>query len=274
MSIKLSVSNIAWEQQELVDHLRLLKDLGCDGVEIAPSCVWKEPVLAKDDEIQTLKKLISRYNLIIPAFHALLFTRPDLYFFGEELSRRQTISYLKELIKLAGKLSVGVLIYGSPASRKVGDKSYDKCYEIAVESFYELGNESELYDTTFCIEPLSLNESDFITTADEGYRLVRDVNHPHFGLHLDAKAMINAGEDFESVFQKYGNILMHFHVGDPGLAPPGHTGVDHALIGRALSNTAYDGFVSIEMKRGFGNSKEVVRKAVQYVREKYLIGKN
>lgn len=210
MSIKLSVSNIAWQQNELEDHLKLLMKLGCDGVEIAPSCIWKEPAQVSDDEIEGLKELISRYNLVIPAFHALLFTRPDLYIFGKESIRQQTVLYLKKLIRLAGMLSARVLVYGSPASRRVAEKSYDRCYEIALDVFKELGVEAERHNVIFCIEPLGQSENDFIQTAEEGYQIVRDVDNHHFGLHLDVKAMIDTGENFEVVFRRYGSMLKHF----------------------------------------------------------------
>jgi len=271
MPIRLSVSNIAWQQNEFEDHLQLLTELGCDGVEIAPSCIWKEPAHVSNDEIESLKKLISKYNLVVPAFHALLFTRPDLYIFGNELIRQQAVLYLKKLIRLAGMLSVRVLVYGSPASRKVAGKDYDRCYETALGVFKELGVEAERHNVVFCIEPLGPSENDFIQTADEGYQIVKDVDNLHFGLHLDVKAMVDAGDDFEAVFQRYGAILKHFHVGDPGLAPPGSTGLDHSLIGKALSRSLYDGFISIEMKRGFGDTKDVIRDSVAYVRKSYFM---
>jgi len=271
MSIRLSVSNIAWQQNELEDHLELLMELGCDGVEIAPSCIWKEPVDVSDNEIEELKTLVTKYNLVIPAFHALLFTRPELYLFGEKTIRKQVVLYLKALIRLAGKLSVKVLVYGSPASRRVAEKSYDRCYEIALEVFKELGAEAERNNVVFCIEPLGPSENDFIQTAEEGYQIVRDVDSPHFGLHLDVKAMIDNGENFEVVLNRYGAILKHFHVSDPGLAPPGSANLNHGLIGKALSYSLYDGFVSIEMRRGFGNTKKIIRDAVTYVRKSYFL---
>jgi sugar phosphate isomerase/epimerase len=268
--MKLSVSNIAWEQPALEEHLQLLRDLGCDGVEIAPSCIWKEPVEADRKEVDELKSLVERFGLTIPALHALLFTRPDLYLFGDRADREQTVAYLKQLIRLAGLLSVPVLVYGSPASRRVGDRHYEQCYGIAVEVFRELGVEARLHDTFFCIEPLGPGENDFIRNADEAVRLIADVNESHFGLHLDARAMADAREDYPSVLQRYAGMLKHFHVGDPGLAPPGTAGLDHAPIGSALQSAGYDRFVSIEMKRGFGNSKKVITDAISYVRRCYF----
>lgn len=272
MSIKLSVSNIAWEAKYLEEHLALLRQLGCEGVEIAPSCVWSEPVNASKVDIVEFKKLISKHGLEISAFHALLFTRPDMYLFGDTSVREQAVSYLKKLVHLAGMLSVGVLVYGSPASRKVGNKAYDNCYKIAVEIFRDIGKEAKRNDTFFCIEPLGHSDSDFIQTADEAYKLIEDVGESNFGLHLDAKAMIEMKENFPEVFYRYAPILRHFHVSEPGLAPPGYSGFDHSVIGKALADSNYQRFVSIEMKKGFGDSKEIVREAVKYVRGKYFAG--
>jgi len=272
--MRLSVSNIAWENNELGSHLGLLKDLGCDGVEIAPSCIWNEPVEASKDQIMELKELVERNDLVIPAFHALLYTRPDYYLFGDETVRKITVDYLKKLIALAGELSIKVLVYGSPKSRKVGDKPYEECYDTAVEVFKELGAAAQVHDACFCIEPLAASNTDFIQTADEGYRLVEDVGSEHFGLHLDARAMSESKEDYDDVFKRYGGVLKHFHVGDPSLAPPGTNGLDHTPIGKALSGSGYDGFVSIEMRRGFGDTKKVIKDAVRYVREKYFSEKN
>ena len=50
MPIRLSVSNTAWQQNELEDHLELLMELGCDGVEIAPSKIWNDISNLKSEE--------------------------------------------------------------------------------------------------------------------------------------------------------------------------------------------------------------------------------
>lgn len=270
--MKLAISNIAWEQKDLDEHLALLADLGCDGVELAPSAVWGEPASVTDDEAAHLKHAIDRHGLQVPAFHALLFTRPDLHLFGDTDLRNQTVAYVKQLIRLAGRLSCKALIYGSPRSRSVNGKSYERCYASAVETFSALAAEALVHDTCLCIEPLGPSECDFIRTADEGYQLVRDVASPGFALHLDAKAMAEAGDDFPSAFRKCAPVLRHFHVNDPGLAPPGSTGLDHAAIGEALAQSGYQGFVSIEMRKGFGDTRAVVRQAVAYVRQTYFAG--
>lgn len=269
--MKLSVSNIAWDNNELESHLKILKDMGCDGVEIAPSCIWKEPIEANADEIEDLRKLVKSNGLVISAFHALLFTRPDLFLFSDKPARERITAYLKGLIKLASNLSARVLVYGSPKSRQVGSRSYNECYKIAVDVFRELAKEAKIHDTCLCIEPLGPSETDFIQNAEDGYLLVKDVDSSNFGLHLDAKAMADAKEDFEKIFNKYGSIIKHFHVSEPGLAPPGYANLDHPKIGRHLFNSPYKNFVSIEMRKGFGDTREVIKSAVKYVRKNYFM---
>lgn len=270
--MKISVSNIAWEPTELEEHLKLLEELGCDGVEIAPSCIWDEPVDVSYQEIRKLKELIGRYNLAIPAFHALLFTRGDLYLFGEKEIRERTVEYLRKMIKLAGDLSVKVLVFGSPKSRDIKNKPFDECYKIAVDAFSDLAESASVHNTCLCIEPLSQDTSNFINTSVQGDQLVKDVGKSGFGLHLDASAMAAESENFKDAFNRSSEILKHFHVNDPKLTPPGSSAdMDHSRIGKAISDSGYKGFVSIEMRRGFGPSKEVIERAVSFVRDNYKI---
>lgn len=268
--MKLSVSNIAWNNDDLEEHLSLLHDLGCSGVELAPSCIWPEPILASTQERRNLREKIERNGLELVGFHALLFTRPDLQLFASRESRLATIEYLSRLAELCADLKGGVLILGSPGNRVLHGHCYEECLQWAADAFLSLAQDCANSGVTLCIEPLAPNETEFIMSAREGAELVERVSHPNFKLHLDAKALIGTGEDLGRILAQHGQLLRHFHVGDPGLAPPGSTGADHAPFGRALRNIGYQGYVSIEMRRGEGDSREIVRKSVAYVMKNYL----
>lgn len=268
--MKLSVSNIAWDPPELAEHLALLRDLGCHGVELAPSILWPEPVDASEEERRRVAALIRRHDLEVAGFHALLYSRPDLQLFKDQDSRRQTVEYLGRLARLCGDLGGRVMVFGSPRNRARNGRDYAESLAWAAEGFRAAAEEATRAGILLCIEPLAPGETDFIRSNDEGMELVRLVNHPHFRLHLDAKAMIESGEDYETSCAKYGAGAAHMHVGDPGLAPPGSTGVDHAPIGRAVRRSGYQGYVSIEMHRGFGPSREVIARSVAYVRRCYV----
>ena len=241
--MKLSVSNIAWVGEQMAEYLDVLQGLGCHGVELAPSCFWPEPIESSQEERKKLVQLIENYNLEVTGFHALLYTRQDLRFFHDRNSLSQLVAYLKQLIVLCGELGGKILVFGSPKNRARNGREYQECLAWAVEGFYDAAQEAERCSVMLCIEPLPPKETDFIVNSKEGMDLVRLVDHKNFGLHLDAKAMVEANEDFSTVFGEFGKQIKHFHVGDPGLAPPGSTGLNHQPIGAALKRSGYDGFV-------------------------------
>lgn len=269
--MKLSISNIAWDNNKLESHLKLLKELKCDGIEIAPSCIWKEPVNVTNKNIEYIKNLIQKYDLEVSSFHALLYTQPNLSIFKDKIIREETISYLKKLIKLANKLSVKTLVYGSPDSRRIIDKSYKECYDIAVDTFKKLAKECRSYDTCLCIEPLEPAKNNFILTSYEGHQLVKDVDDLGFGLHLDTGAMSDNNEDFNTAFENCKTVLKHIHVNDTDLAPPGTKGINHSIIAKPLIKSGYNKFISIEMRKNNKNNLKIITEAILYTRKKYFI---
>lgn len=268
--MKLAVSNIAWANDELVEHLALLRDLGCHGVELAPSCIWPEPVFATADERRRLRDTIRHSGLELTGFHALLYTRPDLQLLATPETCAATVAYLAQLAELCADLDGRLLVLGSPRNRVLHGRDYWECTMMAREAFRGLAEICASLGVVFCIEPLGPDETDFIKSAQEGAELVSSVDHPNFRLHLDAKALISTGENLDGILAVHGDLVRHFHVGDPGLASPGATGADHAPFGQALRRHGYDGYVSIEMRRSQGDTRKAVGEAVAYVKRHYL----
>jgi sugar phosphate isomerase/epimerase len=252
------------------EHLALLRELGCDGVELAPNAIWPEPVEATTAQRAALRRAVADAGLEVVGFHALFYTRPDLQLFADASSRRDWTAYLNQLSALCGELGGRRLIVGSPRNRVRHGRSDADSLAWATDAFREAADAAARNGVVVCIEPLPSRETEFIVSSDEGAALVRRVDHPGFGLHLDAKAMVEQGEDVAGALARHGRLARHFHVGDPGLAPPGSTGLDHRPIGRALRASGYDGYVSIEMRRGFGPTRDVVAASIDYTRRAYL----
>ena len=140
----------------------------------------------------------------------------------------------------------------------------------AADGLRSLAPALESADVTLCLEPLGPDETEFLQSSAEAMTLIRLADHPRIALHLDVKAMVSAGESMAEVLARHGHAVRHVHVGDPGLTPPNSTGLDHAPFGRALREFGYDRYVSIEMRRGAGPSREIIARSLAYVREQYL----
>ena len=53
--MKLAVSSIAWEPEEDESVAETLMELGVEGVEVAPTKIWPQPLRATDREIEAYR---------------------------------------------------------------------------------------------------------------------------------------------------------------------------------------------------------------------------
>lgn len=200
-------------------------------------------------------------------FHALLYTRRDLILFGPAARRRSAGDYLKRTCALCGELGGRVLVFGSPGSRARGGLPLEQATEIATGFFRDVADAAAASGVYVLIEPLTPEETDFVDSTADGLRLVERVDHPHFRLHLDAKAWLADGAPALGPALP---VLEHVHASAPDLGPPGEVGADHAPLGAALRSGGYDQYVSLEMRRGDGPAEAQIERGVAYLRRAYL----
>ncbi|HSW98833.1 MAG TPA: sugar phosphate isomerase/epimerase family protein [Candidatus Saccharimonadales bacterium] len=270
--MKLAVSNIAWTAEEEPQAAKKLQELGVRYVEIAPTKVWDDPLHVPDAQVAEYLDFWKQHGITVVAFQSMLFTRPDLKLFEGDENRAETLAYLQEFIRLAGRMDAGVLVFGSPKNRQRGKMPEAEATKIAREFFGALGDTAKAQGTRFCIEPNAPQYNcDFVTTADAGMSLVRAVHNPGFGLHLDIACMVLAGDDVPASIHAAKDVMQHFHISSPMLeAVADLPDVPHCAAAEALRQTGYDKFVSIEMKPGEpGTNIQRVADAVRFAQSVY-----
>ena len=136
--------------------------------------------------------------------------------------------------------------------------------------FMKFQNIQKKKNIYFCIEPLGPEDTDFISSLEEGGKFVTKVNHSNFKLHLDTKAIFSTKENPEEITKKYKNIIQHVHVGDLKLTEPGKINKNHDKVGLALKNINYSKYVSIEMKKNNNEVKDSILRSINYVKKNYL----
>lgn len=277
--MKLAISSIAWTPDRNADVAALLQSRGIHGVELAPTQAFPQPLHATDADIERCRAFWESRGLQIVALQSLLFGRPDLELFGEPAIRQQAHDYLAVLIRMAGRLGAGAMVFGSPKNRRRDSLPLDAAREIAVPFFRSLGKIASENGTWFCIEPNPVEYGcDFVTTAEEGLALVREVHQPGFGLHLDAAGMTLSNDSASDVMCSAGTWWRHFHVSEPQLAPVTAASAisRHEEFAAAMTAARYDGWISIEMKTLPADScLSGISAALDYCRQQYdtsLIG--
>lgn len=273
--MRLAISNIAWPAGEDAAVAPLLHAYGVEGVELALTKIWPEPLAASAAEVRAYRDGWEQQGIRIAALQALLFGKPHLTLFESESQRRQALDYLTGMIERAGQLGAHALVFGSPKNRQRGPCSMAEAWDIAVPFFRELGRVARQQGVYFCVEP---NPSDygcnFVTCALEGIELVKAVAEEGFALHLDTAALTLAGDSPADSIAAAMKNCRHFHVSEPFLAEVGSAKVPHGECARALHDNGYAGWVSIEMSEAkeAGSWRASIERSLAFVRRTYIEG--
>lgn len=246
--MKLAVSNIAWERHDDPHILKLLKSNNVSGIEIAPTKLWPEWDGASYQKARDYKEKMKTHGFSLPAMQAILFGKPELQVFNGE-SHSSFFEHIKLLADIANGFGCQVLVFGSPKNRKRGTLPYDKAWNLALDFFYKAG---EICDSQGCCIGLESNpteyDCDFITHVMDAKKIVDEVNHPGFKLHLDSAGIHMNGEDIVSILEQVQDFV-HYHISEPMLKPI-HSGVVNQKRGlKNLKSMGYKKWVSIEMRQ-------------------------
>jgi sugar phosphate isomerase/epimerase len=268
--MKLAVSNIAWPEEASSEIADMLREHGVTGIEVAPTKLLGTPATASDEQIDACRAVWQDRGLPIVAAQALLFGQGNLLLFADEPTRHQTLDYLRAIVRTAGRLGAGPLVFGSPKNRRRGEVPLDVAWPIAIDFFRQLGESATAAGSVVVLEanPTEYG-ADFLTSAVDALQLTREIDHPGIGLHLDTACMQMAGDDPQRLIEQAEPWLRHFHVSEPNLAPVGSAPFPHASFARSLAKLPYDGWISIEMRTPEPFSVDAIRQSVDFVREVY-----
>jgi len=113
-------------------------------------------------------------------------------------------------------------------------------------------------------------KSFFINTVAEGVRMVRQVNHFNFRLHLDVKAMCSEGKPVPEIIRSVrAEDIGHFHVNDPNLYGSGMGDVDYGPIAEAIRDIGYGKWLSVEVFKYDPDPETIARKSVDRLRSHF-----
>lgn len=106
------------------------------------------------------------------------------------------------------------------------------------------------HDVTLVIEPLNtrVDHPDyFLTTASEGVKIVKAVDHPNVKLLYDIyHQQITEGNLIETIREHHEHIGM-YHLADvPGRHEPGTGEINYRAVLQAIADTGYEGSVGLE----------------------------
>ena len=253
--MKLAVSNIAWAPADRKEAYALLRAHGVRGLEIAPALFFDraaDPFIPDDVEAERALAAMREADLALVSMQSLLFGVEGAALFEGGDAQDRFCSAMLRAIDLAGRFSIGNLVFGSPRQRNIPDGvSVEAAEAIAVPIFRRLGDAAGRAGTKLGIEfnPAAYG-TNFLNDVDAAAAFVERVDHAAVTLILDLGAMHMNGEfaRIGEVAASYADLISHVHLSEPRLGPAPASAAQAATVLSAMTNAGYPGWLSIEMK--------------------------
>ncbi|SMO78485.1 sugar phosphate isomerase/epimerase family protein [Paracoccus laeviglucosivorans] len=250
-----AVSNIAWPFADRLEAYRLMAGHGITGIEIAPGMLFADADDAFDPPPNLIRQRLAEIEaagLVPVSMQSLLFGVKDVALFGNAAQRQAYVAALSRAIRLAGALGIPHLVLGSPRERVVpDDMPPTEAASIATDIFARLGGLAQSCGCRLGLEPNpAIYGTNFATHTDVTAGIVRDVAHPGFCMTLDIGSLHINGElsDLPQIMNRDSDIIGHAHLSEPQLTlAPNDVGTAARIVS-VLRESAYAGWLSIEMR--------------------------
>ena len=224
---------------EITPILRIVADLGFDGVEVS--------LLGMSDEkAAALGKAVKDHGLQVTCSDGLA---PDKDISSEDPAVREAgVTYLKWAIETTAKIGSRGLAGVVFAPWGVFDPLNKPAR--AAHSARSLGSLDKVLqdnDVTLGIEALNRFETDLVNTATEACDIARASGSDRVGALLDTFHLNMEEKDLRASIAGSADKLVHFHVSDNDRGVPGSGHIPWDQVKLGLTDAGYDGWIVAEM---------------------------
>lgn len=228
----------------------LAAGLGYAGLEVAPFTLGDQPHLLTSARIKEMRKAAADAGIALTGLHWLLVAPDGMSITSESAeTRRFTFDTVTRLIALCAELGGRYVVHGSPAQRKLAAGREDEDRANAMAYFEGVAGASEKAGITYLLEPLSPQQTNFVTSVSEAVDIVETIDSPAFSTMIDCSAAgVSETEDIAALLRRWlpSGRIAHVHFNDPNRRGPGEGEMDFAPIVAALKRDSYDGWVGVE----------------------------
>lgn len=255
--------NWDWERQ-----CRFIAEVGYQGIEVAPFTLAPRITDLPLERRRTLRQQACDHGLQIIGLHWLLAKTTGLHLTsGDPRCRKATADYLIELGRACADLGGDILVFGSPAQRNLEpgvsrEEGMDRAADVLQACLPALSERG----VKFCLEPLTPKETNFINTCADAIELMDRVASPNLWLHQDVKAMLSERDPIPELIARHAPRVGHFHANDGNLLGPGMGPTDFTPIFRALLESRYRGWVSVEVFDYSPGCEKIARESLSNMR--------
>ena len=269
--MQFGICNEIFKDWKIEDAMTFARKAGYDAIEIAPFTIANYVTDISAGRRAEIRDAAARAGIAISGIHWVLVQAEGMYLNHPDTAvRTRTAKYFCDLVDFCADLGGKIIVVGSPKQRNIMDGvSPQQAWDWASSTFRDSVKRAEDRGITICFEPLAPVETNFINTAADGIRFVREHNSPNFKIILDVKAMSSESKPIPQIIRESWPHFGYFHANDANLKGPGFGDVDFKPIAAALKEVGYNGVVSVEVFKFEEGAEVIATKSIEYLKRTF-----
>ena len=271
--MKLAYSTNAFKRYSLNEAIRMIAEIGYEGIELLCDTPHAYPPAFHDKEIYSFKNQIAKFRLDISNLNAFtLYSISDVYhpswIEDDKASRELRITHTINCIKLAKKIGVKNLSTepGGPLSESKTNIKYLE--NLFMEGLNRVVPIAEQENIIILIEP---EPNLLLENSNQFLNFIENLSTDNVRLNFDIGHFYCVGEDPTDLIYKLSEYIEHFHLADIASNRihnhliPGEGSINFRSVFKAIEAIGYKGFVTVELYPYQLCPKEAGKKAYEYL---------
>ena len=271
--MKLAYSTNAFKRYSLNEAIRMIAEIGYEGIELLCDTPHAYPPTFQDKEIYSFKNQIAKFRLDISNLNAFtLYSISDVYhpswIEDDKASRELRIIHTINCIKLAKKIGVKNLSTepGGPVSESKTNIKYLE--NLFMEGLNRVVPIAEQENIIILIEP---EPNLLLENSNQFLNFIENLSTDNVRLNFDIGHFYCVGEDPTDLIYKLSEYIEHFHLADIASNRihnhliPGEGSINFRSVFKAIEAIGYKGFVTVELYPYQLCPKEAGKKAYEYL---------
>jgi sugar phosphate isomerase/epimerase len=267
MAYRFATCNEVFQKQPMADVCAQVREVGYQGLEIAPFTLAPDPAALSQDERAALRRLMSAAQLEFVGLHWLLAAPPGLHATARDKTvREHTWQYVRHFVDLCADLAEApgsVVVFGSPKQRSSRDgMTAREATEAYIEGLAQVAPHAESRGVTLLVEALSPDQCDVVTSLAEAVGIVKQIGSPAIQTMFDTHNAVAETVPHPELVREFFPYIKHVHVNEMDGREPGTGDYDFAALMKCLTELNYQGWVSLEAFDFSRDPKEIIARSL------------
>jgi sugar phosphate isomerase/epimerase len=244
--------------------------MGYDALEVAPFTFGETPHRLSAGDRSRISNALANAGLTMSGLHMLMQAPAGLSITAADSQvASRTIEVGQGLVMLCAELGGRYLVHGSGQQRQLraGFESEDR--KRAIGYFEAMAKAAADAGVIYCIEALSPDRTNFITSIEDAVRIVDMIDAPSLRTMLDCSHAARSEHDsIPTLLERYlptGHIA-HIHANEANGGAPGSGPLDFVPILKMLALLDYDATIGVEPFIYELDPISCAEQAIQYLR--------